>query len=85
MEIVKHSATNHTFGAPADMQDGSCETLPVVLVRDEHGTWACSYWSPSDQELAALAAGSSIQLGVRLGGDAGSHPVVSMAVTAEAV
>jgi hypothetical protein len=85
MDIVRHPNTNHDFGAPPDMQDGSCENLPVVLVRNEHGTWACSYWKPSGQELEALAAGGAIQLGVRLGGDDGSHPVVLMAVTKEAL
>lgn len=85
MEIIRHPATNHVFGAPSDMQDGSCEALPVVLVGDEHGTWALSYWKLGTEQVAALAAGSAIQLGVRLGGDGGSHPVVSMGVTREPV
>lgn len=83
MDIVRHPKTNHNFGAPADMPDGSCESLPVVIVADQHGAWACSYWKPSRQEIAALQAGGAIQLGVRLGGDGGSHPVVSMGVTKE--
>lgn len=85
MEIVKHPQTNHAFGAPGDMQDGSCETLPVILTQNEYGLWACSYWKPSPVEIAALQGGCAIQLGVRLGGDGGSHPVVSMCVTGEPV
>jgi hypothetical protein len=85
MDIVRHPQTNHDFGAPPDMQDGSCATLPVVLLKDEYGIWACSYWKPDAAELAALQAGSSVQLGVRLGGDDGSHPVVSMGVTKDPV
>jgi hypothetical protein len=83
MDIVRHPKTNHSFGAPADMQDGSCESLPVVIAKDEYGTWACSYWKPSGQELEALNAGGAIQLGVRLADH--SHPVVSMGVTREPV
>jgi hypothetical protein len=83
MDIVRHPKTNHDFGAPADMQDGSCESLPVVLVTNEYGHWACSYWKPSGQELEALAAGGAIQLGVRLVDDGDSHPVVSMCATKE--
>lgn len=83
MEIVRHPQTNHSFGAPADMQDGSCAALPVVIASDGYGTWAYSFWKPDAEELAALQAGGAIQLGVRLGGDGGSHPVVSMCVTKE--
>lgn len=80
MEIIKHPATNHTFGAPADMQDGSCDALPVVLAESPHGAFAYSFWKPSHDELVQLALGAAIQLGVRIGGDGTSHPVVSLAV-----
>lgn len=80
MEIIKHSATNHTFGAPADMQDGSCSALPVILTENREGVWAYSFWKPDQEELAQLALGAVIQLGVRIGGDGLSHPVVSLAV-----
>jgi hypothetical protein len=85
MDIVRHPQTNHDFGAPPDMQDGSCASLPVVLYQDQYGLWALSFWKPSAEEIATLAAGGAIQLGVRLGGDGGSHPVVSMGITGEAL
>lgn len=83
METVQHPATDLFLGAPSDMQDGSCETLPVVTARTEHGTFACSFWKPAPEELAALNAGSCIQLGVRV--DGRPHPVITMAVTKDPV
>lgn len=87
MEIRKHPRTNHNFGAPADMQDGSCATLPVILHTDEHGTWAQSFFRLTAQELELINAGHSVVLEIRVGGGAPGepvgHPVVALGVTAE--
>lgn len=83
MEIIRAPGTNHDFGAPADMQDGSCESLPVVLHSNEHGTWAQSIWQPSEGERAALAAGAPLALNIRVSGEPGlppGHPVVALGV-----
>lgn len=88
MEIIRAPGTNHDFGAPADMQDGSCDSLPVVLFTNNHGTWAQSTWKPSDEERAYLAAGHPLVLHVRIGGGpAGEpigHPVVALGVVKNA-
>ena len=81
MEIRKHPACNHTFGPPPDMTNEQCATLPVVLHSDEHGNWASSFWQPSKAELAALSAGGSVMLSIRVGGL--GHPVVAVGVTPE--
>lgn len=83
MEIIRHPKTTRDIGAPSDMQDGSCESLPVIDVQTEHGIFVCSYWLPNAEELAALNAGGAVQLGVRAAGR--QHPVVSMMVTKEPV
>jgi hypothetical protein len=80
MEIFNHPACTHTIGAPSDMQDGSCDALPVLYHENEHGVFAWSFWKPSVEELSALNAGGTVALGVRAVGR--QHPVVSMAVGA---
>lgn len=74
MEIFRHSACTHELGAPADVQDGSCETLPVAYVTTEHGMFALSFWKPDAHELALINAGHPVALGVRAVGR--QHPVV---------
>lgn len=85
MEIIRAPGTNHDFGAPADMQDGSCDALPVVIHKNEHGTWAQSIWQPSLEERAALAEGHPLVLNIRISGEPGvppGHPVVALGVMA---
>lgn len=77
MEIYHHPACTHTLGAPADMQDGSCDALPVAYQDTEHGRFAVSFWLPSAEELAELNAGQPVALGVRAVGR--QHPVVFVA------
>lgn len=74
MEIFKHPACTNHIGAPSDMQDGSCETLPVMYEQSEHGIFAVSFWKPTPQELADLNRGCTVALGVRAVGR--QHPVV---------
>lgn len=76
MDIIKHPACDSEIGPPADMQDGSCSTLPILRHRDEHGQWAISFWKPSADDLAVMNAGGGIALHVRAGGR--QHPVVGM-------
>lgn len=78
MKILTHPLCNTSIGAPTDMQDGSCETLPVHQMRDNHGQWSVSFWEPNADELAVLNAGGSIALHVRAVGR--QHPVVGMSV-----
>lgn len=79
MHIRKHPSNNGNFGAPNDMQDGSCAGLPVTTTRDEYGIWHNSFWKPTAAELAALNAGGSLVLQIRGPG----HPVVALGVTPE--
>lgn len=76
MEIVKHPLCTASLGAPSDMQDGSCASLPVMYNHDEYGTWAQSFWKPTAEELATMNAGGGIILHVRAFGR--QHPVVAM-------
>jgi hypothetical protein len=78
MEIVKHPLCVSEIGAPADMQDGSCDPLPVALHQDQHGSWSISFWKPGPEELAQLQAGGTVQLWVRAVGR--QHPVVALGV-----
>jgi hypothetical protein len=78
MEIVRHPQTNHVFTAPHGQED-DVSALPVVIHQDQFGVGLFSFWKPSEEELAQLNAGHSIQLGIY----SDSHPVVSMGVTKE--
>lgn len=83
MEIIRHPACTHSLGAPADMQDGSCESLPVFQHDSGHGIFTYSFWRPSAGELEVLKAGGMLMLGVRTLREA--HPVVSLSVTEDPV
>lgn len=74
MKILNHPACTHQLGAPSDMQDGSCDALPVMYQTTEHGTFAISFWQPDAEELVELLAGGGIALHVRAPGR--QHPVV---------
>lgn len=83
MEIFKHPACTHSLGAPADMQDGSCETLPVFEHDAGYGVFTYSFWKPNEEDIKVLLDGGSIILGVRASGR--QHPVVSVGVTGDPV
>lgn len=76
MEPVQHPLCTATIGAPSDMQDGSCNSLPVAYTKDEYGTWAISFWKPEADELAALLHGAHVALHVRTPLD--KHPVIGL-------
>lgn len=76
MKILNHPACTHQLGAPSDMQDGSCDALPVMYQTTEHGQFAVSFWQPEPDDLAELLAGGGINLWVRAPGR--QHPVVAL-------
>jgi len=76
MKIINHPACTHQLGAPSDMQDGSCDALPVMYQDTEHGQFAVSFWQPEPDDLAELLAGGGINLRVRAPGR--QHPVVAL-------
>jgi hypothetical protein len=78
MEILEHPLCTLRIGAPSDMQDGSCDPLPVAMHTDQHGTWSISFWKPDAAEIAQLQAGGTIALWVRAVGR--QHPVVAVGV-----
>lgn len=80
MNIYQHPACTAFIGAPSDMQDGSCDALPVAIQTDEHGTWSVSFWKPEPAELARLNAGGAVSLHVRAHGR--QHPVVAVGAQA---
>ena len=85
MQPVNTSNYNYTFGAPKDWptaERGECMTLRCVRI--EHADGSCSntsYWQPSPEELAILAAGGLVSLTV-IG--FGHQPVMLEAATVEA-
>jgi hypothetical protein len=83
MEIFHHPACTHNLVAPSDMQDGSCEALPVMYEETPHGVFAVSFWKPTADELKSLNSGSAIALGVRAVGR--QHPVVWLSTTKDPV
>ena len=78
MEITTHSICNTIIGKPSDMSDDECSGLPARIWRDENGPWATSFWRPDADELAALVAGGSVALTLRV--NPGQHPVTAMQV-----
>lgn len=78
MKIYRHPLCTHDLGAPSDMQDGSCDSLPVMYSHTPHGLFAVSFWQPEEADMAVLRAGGSIALHVRAPGR--QHPVVALGV-----
>jgi hypothetical protein len=78
MECFNHPHCTRVIGKPEDMAKADCVGLPVRDWVNPFGRWTTSYWRPSEEEIAALVAGGSIALHLRLGQSA--HPVTSMNV-----
>lgn len=78
MNIVHTADCTRVIGAPDDMKEPACVGLPVMEFEDEHGRWSVSFWQPSDEERAMLAAGAGVCLHVRATGR--QHPVVALGV-----
>jgi hypothetical protein len=76
------AGATRVLGAPKDWneeRDGPCAGLPILdLPAALGGNFMFSAWLPTPDELAAIAAGASIIVGI-----AGfSHPVISLGVSA---
>jgi hypothetical protein len=57
--------TNHNFGPPPNVTDGSIGDLPCEIVDHDDGTREIvSVWELSDEERQAIANGLNIRLGV---------------------
>lgn len=78
MRRTQHPSNTRVLGAPAGWDQNAlpCDALPVTDVLDRGGQFVVSFWVPSPEELAALAAGDPVQLWV-----AGtSMPAVALSV-----
>lgn len=66
MNKHQHHTNNAVLGAPAgwDQAHLPCDALPITRTEVEGMPAVVSYWKPSDNELAMLAAGGSIALTV---------------------
>jgi hypothetical protein len=63
MNRVQHASNNAVLGAPPGATIEECNALPITRLQFADGTHACaSYWQPSREELALLAAGRSVRL-----------------------
>lgn len=73
MKPIEFEGQTRLLGPPPGTPRGECGALPVVI--HESGTFRqtfSSFWKPSPEELAALAAGAQVRLIVYGGG----HPPV---------
>lgn len=61
MNRYQHPSNNAVLGAPKGVSD--CGALPITRVQFIDGTDAvASYWMPSDQERALIAAGHPVRI-----------------------
>lgn len=81
MKPVKtRTSTNHNFGPPLGVTDGSIGDLPCEIVDEDGSRTIYSVWELSDADREAIANGWNIRLGV---GWIGGFPPVSVGVTHE--
>jgi hypothetical protein len=66
MNKHQHHTNNAVLGAPKDWDQAQlpCDALPITRIEVEGMPAVVSYWKPSENELAMLAAGGSIGLTV---------------------
>lgn len=66
MNRHQHPSNNDVLGAPKGWDQGElpCSALPITRIKVEGMAAVVSYWRPSENELAILAAGGSIALTV---------------------
>lgn len=64
MQRTQHPSNNAVLGAPAgwDQRELPCDALPVTRVVADGVPHVVSFWRPSPDELAALAAGALVEL-----------------------
>lgn len=67
MEFFTHPNCNTLIGKPSDMTDAECGALPAHVWLDSSRPWASAYWRPNTEEIAALVAGGSICVNLRVG------------------
>jgi hypothetical protein len=77
---IKTLQSNHNFGPPPNVTDGSIGDLPCEIVDDDGSRTIYSVWELSDADRQAIANGWNIRLGV---GWIGAFPPVSVGVTHE--
>lgn len=77
---VRTANTNHSFGPPIGVTDGSIGDLPCEIRDDADGRWIRSVWQLSDEERAAIAAGATIELDVAW---IGGFPPVALNISDE--
>ena len=80
MKPIKVASSNHNFGPPPNVADGSIGDLPCEIVGYDDGCYVYSVWQPSEAERKAIANGQNVRLGV---GWIGGFPPVSLGVTHE--
>lgn len=66
MRKHQHKTNNGVLGAPAgwDQKELPCDALPVTHCVWDGQAAVLSFWKPSPEELAQLAAGASVVLWV---------------------
>lgn len=81
MKPVKTLSSNHNFGPPIGVTDGSIGDLPCEMLDEQGRRYVRSIWKPSDEEREWLASGKLIELDVAW---IGAFPPISLNVTNEA-
>ena len=76
MDIYQHSNCVGIIGKPEDLQDGSCNPLPISRYADQNGQWVVSYWKPNKEELELLKNGGTIAVHIK--STAIDHPVIGL-------
>jgi hypothetical protein len=77
MRSTQHPSNNDVLGAPAGMSVDECKPLAITRVKYSDGmpgVW--SYWEPTPEERAAIAAGAL----VRVGALGHTHPPIHLGV-----
>ena len=66
MEPIHHPSANDVLGAPPGVQRDDCRALYITRVKYEPGGMPAvvSYWQPTPEQLALLAAGKPVWLSV---------------------
>lgn len=80
MRPIKTLLSNHNFGPPTNVTDGSIGDLPCEIVETDRGRYVYSVWELSDDDRQGIANGWNIRLGV---GWIGGYPPTSLGVTHE--
>lgn len=78
MNHIRHPATTRVLGAPADWNQSelACDALAIVDQTVEGQPVMVSFWRPTAEEIAQLAAGGTVSLWIY----GNRHPVVAMGV-----